>query len=108
MSSVPDNSAGSPTGATPAHPPRGGRNKVLEKMLDRLFAALVNGPSLNARPHNSRQRVDFAHLLRLADGPPEKALATLLGAAREVKVSARVPPPKRRSLTNRRGRFGRN
>ena len=36
----------------------GPHNKVLVKMLDRLFAALVNGPGLNARPHNSRQRID--------------------------------------------------
>src|SRR6478609_8059583 len=32
-------------------------SKVLAKMLDRLFAALANGPSLNCKPHSSRQRV---------------------------------------------------
>ena len=97
-----DGSVGSGAGSV------AGRNRVLDKMLDRLFAALVNGPSLNARPHNSRQRVDFSHLSRLGDAPPDKALAKLLGAAREVKLSARVPMPKRRSFANRRGRFGRN
>ena len=74
-----------------------GGNKVLVKMLDRLFAALVNGPSLNARPHNSRQRVDFAQLSRLNDVAPAEALRRLLGDARQVRVAARVPPPKKRS-----------
>ena len=75
----------------------GANNKVLVKMLDRLFAALVNGPSLNARPHHSRQRVDFAQLSRLGDGAPEEALRRLLGEARQVRLAARVPPPKKRS-----------
>ena len=81
-------------------------NKVLVKMLDRLFAALVNGPSLNARPHASRQRVDFAQLGRLGDLAPEDALRRLLGDARQVRVAARVPVPKRRGGGNGRGRFG--
>ena len=81
-------------------------NKVLVKMLDRLFAALVNGPSLNARPHNSRQRVDFAQLGRLGDISPDEALRRLLGEARQVRVAARVPVPKRRGGANGRGRFG--
>ena len=34
-------------------------NKILQKMLDRLLAGLVNGPSLNCRPYASRQRLDF-------------------------------------------------
>jgi len=72
-------------------------NKVLVKMLDRLFAALVNGPSLNARPHASRQRVDFAQLGRMGDLSAEEALKRLLGEARQVRVAARVPQPKRRS-----------
>jgi hypothetical protein len=83
----------------------GPNNKVLVKMLDRLFAALVNGPSLNARPHASRQRVDFSQLGRLGDGSPDDALRRLLGEARQVRVAARVPQPKKRS-TNRSG-FGR-
>ena len=69
--------------------------RILEKMLDRLFAALVNGPSLNCRPHHSRQRVDFAQLKRLADVPPEEALRRLLDKG-QVTLKARVPQPKRR------------
>src|SRR5688500_14384126 len=72
-------------------------NKVLVKMLDRLFAALVNGPSLNARPHASRQRVDFAQLGRMGDLSAEEALKRLLGEARQVRVAGKVPQPKRRS-----------
>jgi hypothetical protein len=37
-------------------------NWIVERMLERLFAALVNGPSLKARPHSSRQRIDFFHI----------------------------------------------
>jgi hypothetical protein len=64
-------------------------------LLERLFASLVNGPSLNARPHNSRQRVDVAHLSRLDDLSPEDVLRQLLGSACGVKLKARVAKPKR-------------
>jgi hypothetical protein len=64
-------------------------------MLDRLFAALVNGPGMNCRPHASRQRVDLTHLLRLNDIKPEEVLRRLLGADRSTKVVARVKPPKK-------------
>src|SRR5256712_9091703 len=84
----------------------GANNKVLVKMLDRLFAALVNGPSLNARPHNSRQRVDFSYLARLGDAAPDEALRRLLGHEREVKLAARVPQPKRRGASNFKRRNG--
>jgi len=32
-------------------------NKILARMLDRLFAAIVSGPSLNCRPHASRHTI---------------------------------------------------
>src|SRR6476660_4431495 len=70
-------------------------NKILAKLLDRLFASLVNGPSLNARPHNSRQRVDVAHLSRLDALSPEDVMRQLLGSACGVKLKARVAKPKR-------------
>src|SRR5687767_2915790 len=82
------------------------QNKVLVKMLDRLFAAMVNGPGLNARPHNSRQRVDWSLLSRLDDIAPDDALRRLLGEDGAVKLSAHVPPPKRRGGTNGRRRQG--
>src|SRR5207247_5922209 len=82
--------------------------KVLVKMLDRLFAALTSGPGLNARPHNSRQRVDFTNLARLGDVVPDAALRQLLGEQREVKLAARVPLPRRRfaATVKRRGSNG--
>src|SRR5688572_23672663 len=74
-------------------------NRIAEKMLDRLFAALVNGPSLNARPHSSRQRIDFSQLANLADRSPEEILKELLGEKGEAKVIARVPAPRKRITT---------
>ena len=56
-----------------------GSNRILSKMLERLFAALVNGPSLNCKPHSSRQRVDWTLLAKLKDVTPEEALRALLG-----------------------------
>src|SRR3954453_17744195 len=85
---------GGPSGAAPPTTPRGA-NRVLTKMLDRLFAALVNGPGLNCRPHRSRQRVDLAQLSKLADVPAEEVLRRLLGPKGQAVVKARVPQPKR-------------
>jgi hypothetical protein len=81
-------------------------NKVLAKMLDRLMAVLVNGPSLNCRPHNSRQRVDFAQFKKLGDLAPEAALEKLLGDSRKVTVKARVGQPKRRQTKEDAGESG--
>ncbi len=71
-------------------------NRILSKMLERLFSALINGPSLNCKPHSSRQRVDLLQLTKLHDLKPEQVLQELLGSQRSAKVMARVsPPPKR-------------
>lgn len=69
---------------------------ILKKMLDRLFAALVNGPSLNCRPHSSRQRIDLAQLAKLQSISPEQILRDLLGEKRACKVAAlaKAPPPR--------------
>jgi hypothetical protein len=62
--------------------------RFLERMLERLYAALASGPSLNCRPQNSRQRLDLAQLAKL-EGPAEQtALASLLGEDRKVKFTA--------------------
>lgn len=71
------------------------QNKILTKLLDRLFASLVNGPSLNARPHASRQRVDLTHIARLEDLSAEDALRGLLGPLCGAKSRAKVSPPRR-------------
>ena len=69
-------------------------NRILTKLLDRLFASLINGPSLNCRPHSSRQRVDLLQLAKLGDKTPEEILAALLGPDREIKITAKVPAVK--------------
>ena len=70
------------------------QNPVLVRMLDRLFAALVNGPAMSCRPHHSRQRIDWADLSRLKDAEPGAALLSLLGPDRAARLLARVPPAK--------------
>ncbi|HEX8439541.1 MAG TPA: AAA domain-containing protein [Archangium sp.] len=66
------------------------RNRFLEKMLDRLYASLASGPSINCRPHNSRQRVDLTVLSRLDGTSPQAVLAGLLGDKGVVKLSVRA------------------
>ena len=78
-------------------------NRVLDKMLDRLLASLTSGPSLNCRPHRSRQRVDWSGLSRLGDLAPDEALRQLFGEASEVKLTARTPMPKRTDGKKRPG-----
>src|SRR5690349_1659287 len=78
--------------------------KFLTKMLGRLFASLLSGPSLNCRPHNSRQRIDLSSLARLHDIAPEKLLRDLLSDRRTARAAARVPMPKRRSSPRWRDR----
>eukprot|EP00752_Nemacystus_decipiens_P013956 g12392.t1 len=68
-------------------------NPILSRMLDRLYASLVRGPSLNARPHNSRQRIDLTLLARLDDKPGSEALSALLGEPRRITLEAKVPMP---------------
>ena len=63
-------------------------NKVLAKMLDRLFAGLMSGAGMNCRPHASRQRVDLTQLARLKDGAPEEILRQLLGPERSSRANA--------------------
>ncbi|QRN93002.1 DUF4011 domain-containing protein [Archangium violaceum] len=59
-------------------------------MLDRLYASLASGPSINCRPHNSRQRVDLTLLSRLDGTSPQAVLAGLLGEKGAAKLSVRA------------------
>lgn len=59
-------------------------------MLDRLFAAIVSGPSLNCRPHHSRQRIDLAAFERFRDTSPAVGLRSILGEAAAAEFVARV------------------
>src|SRR3954470_7967636 len=75
------------------------KNRILTKMLDRLFATLVNGPSLNCRPHSSRQRVDWTLLGKFKDLSPEDAFRKLLGEDEMGKLIGRATPPPSRWRT---------
>ncbi len=61
-------------------------------MLQRLYAALTSGPGLNARPHNSRQRMDVIDLRFLRGEDPASLVANLIGSqSKRIEVAARVP-----------------
>ena len=74
-------------------------NAILSKMLDRLFASMLNGPSMNCRPHASRQRIDLVQLAKLRDADPGVVLLQLLAKEKwTIKLAARVPTPSRKIL----------
>lgn len=65
---------------------------ILQAMLQRLYASLARGPGLNARPHQSRQRLDLTELSALGAPFPNHFLRDLLARpAHAVELSARVP-----------------
>ncbi len=55
---------------------------ILETMLQRLYSSLISGPSMNARPHRSRQRCDWMELNCFKGLAAETALRTLLETGR--------------------------
>lgn len=71
-------------------------NRILSKMLDRLFSALINGPSMNCKPHSSRQRIDLMQFAKLQDLAPEQVLRSLLSPDAQAKVVARTPQPRKK------------
>ena len=75
-------------------------NPILSKMLDRLFAAMLNGPSMNCRPHNSRQRLDLVQLGKLRDLAPGDVLMQMLSKEASVKLAARVSIPARKNAAD--------
>ncbi|MEM0914513.1 MAG: AAA domain-containing protein [Planctomycetota bacterium] len=66
-------------------------NGVLSTMLDRLYASLMSGPSLNCRPHSSRQRIDASSLAALSGAGPDSLLADVLGPAGKARFPGEVP-----------------
>src|SRR5947207_12267204 len=75
-------------------------NPILTKMLDRLFAAMLNGPSMNCRPHASRQRLDLVQIAKLNDLAPGDVLLAMLGKEGAAKLAARVPVATRRPTSD--------
>lgn len=66
-------------------------NTILGRMLDRLYASLVQGPCLNCRPHSSRQRVDLNALQSFNHFSPNEIIPRLLTGSGKVEVLAKVP-----------------
>src|SRR5688500_18956421 len=75
-------------------------NKILQRMLERLYASLASGPLLSCRPHASRQRMDLIRLGQL-DGPkPTDILPMLFAPDGSAKlVGRRGEPEPSRSLS---------
>lgn len=63
---------------------------ILDAMLQRLYASLVKGPSLNARPHHSRQRVDLKEVEGFQGLSAASVIDSLLGSSRSVDCPAKV------------------
>ena len=63
-------------------------SKFLDKMLERLYAALANGPCLNCRPQRSRQRIDLLDFAKLVGPQASEILGKLLSPERTVKFTA--------------------
>ncbi len=63
---------------------------ILQAMLQRLYASLVHGPSMNARPHRSRQRCDLMELACFQGIDPATAMAALLEMGK-LEFPAKVP-----------------
>ena len=80
-------------------------NRILEKMLDRLYASLIGGPSLNCRPHSSRQRVDVTTFTALGISDTKHILTDLLSDARSCEVKASIPVPHALLSRDRAPRF---
>ena len=59
-------------------------------MLQRLYQSLLKGPGLNARPHNSRQRVDVTSLEALTESFTLNPIKELLEHGK-FEVAAKVP-----------------
>lgn len=64
---------------------------ILETMLQRLFASLVHGPSMNARPHRSRQRCDWMEFGAFKSLQPSTALKAFLDD-KKIEFQAKIPP----------------
>ncbi len=60
--------------------------KLIDVLLDRLYANLVDGPLMSCRPYSSRQRIDLVAMSRLRGATASQALTRLLGQERSVRL----------------------
>lgn len=67
-------------------------NRFLSHMLERLYGQVLSGPTMNCRPHRSRQRLDLHALHALADPAAQTLLADLFSGS-TARLTGRVPPP---------------
>ncbi len=86
-------SASAGPSASPSSTPTPTPKRVMEAMLDRLFAAIMTGPSMNCRPHHSRQRIDLFAFNALQSLTPAEILQALLSADGKVVIDANVNAP---------------
>ncbi len=91
--SYPPSKSGPSTPTTPPPTQAAGPNRILSRMLERLYASIAGGPSINCRPHNSRQRIDLCTLSHFADVSPGSLLTGLLSDEASASIAARVPMP---------------
>lgn len=66
-------------------------NEILQRLLERLYNSLVSGPSLNCRPHTSRQRLDLTAFTHFSDLDPAAILPALLGTGKRAEIMAKTP-----------------
>ena len=63
---------------------------VLERLVDRLYASMVQGPCLNCRPHLSRQRFDLTAIKAFKHLDPTQIIPQLLSTGKSVEILAKA------------------
>ena len=64
---------------------------ILDVMLKRLYQSLLRGPSLNAKPHNSRQRIDLLEIFSCSSLDGQSAIQLLLSDG-QLDIPAEIKP----------------
>lgn len=77
---------------------------ILNQMLDRLFASIVRGASIDCKPTNSRQRLDLVEFAALQDLEPFEIIRRLMSEDGTVRISGQVVKPPPRPARNQKSR----
>src|SRR5687768_8836450 len=67
------------------------KSVILSRLLERLYASLLHGPSMNCRVHSARQRVDLLALGRLQHVTAPEILNRLVTGRGQIEVLGKVP-----------------